>query len=47
MKQAMITEDGLLSVNLKPQKSSLIKVIGVGGGGSMLLTICIIRVLRR
>jgi cell division protein FtsZ len=30
----MITEDGLLSVNLKPQKSSLIKVIGVGGGGS-------------
>lgn len=30
----MITEDGLLSVNLEPQKSSLIKVIGVGGGGS-------------
>jgi len=34
MKQAMITEDGLLSVNLEPKKSSLIKVIGVGGGGS-------------
>lgn len=30
----MITEDGLLSVNLEPKESSLIKVIGVGGGGS-------------
>ncbi len=30
----MITEDGLLNVNLEPKESSLIKVIGVGGGGS-------------
>lgn len=30
----MITEDGLLSVNIEPKESSLIKVIGVGGGGS-------------
>lgn len=30
----MLNEDDLLVVNIPPQEESIIKVIGVGGGGS-------------
>ena len=40
----MLNEDDLLVVNIPPQEESIIKVIGVGGGGSNAVTTCAVRV---